>query len=170
MEELVVVVVAGPDRGVRATLGAELVVGSAPAAGMRLTDPSVASRHARIFADGKKLRVEALDPGSGVQLNGVELDRVRRLRPGDQLLLGATVVEVVTADAAAMLAPAGRPLRVVETSADFVPHQFLEEPMHSHNRYGALASWTDSHVKLQTRIATFGLLALSALAVYIFVL
>ena len=57
-----------------------------------------------------------------------------------------------------------------ETSADFVPargHRGLSGP--GGNRYGALGSWTDSHVKRQTEIAAFGLLALSALAVYLFV-
>jgi predicted component of type VI protein secretion system len=168
MDDLMAVVVAGPDLGVRMRLAGNVEIGTGPDADLELTDPSVSSRHARIYADGKKLRLE--DLGSGVHLNGADIDRVRRLRAGDQVLVGATVIEVVSAQTAASLVPAGPGLRVSETSADFVPLEATEALSGpGGNRYGALATWTDSHVKRQTEIAAFGLLALSALAVYLFV-
>lgn len=168
MEDLVAVVVAGPDLGVRMALAGEVEIGTGSGTDLQLTDPAVSPRHARIYVDGKKLRLE--DLGSGVHLNGADLDRPRRLRAGDQLLMGATVIEVVGAAAAASIVPVGHGLRVDETSADFVPFEAVEGLSGpGGNRYGALGSWTDSHVKRQTEIAAFGLLAISALAVYLFV-
>ena len=170
MEELVAVVVAGPDLGVRMRLAGEVEIGTGPGASLQLTDPAVSARHARVYPDGKKVRLEDLGSGSGVHLNGEDIDRARRLRAGDQVLIGATVIEVVTPEKAASMVPAGHGLRVSETSADFVPVEALEAVSGSGgSRYGALASWTDSRVKLQTEIAAFGLLAISALAVYLFV-
>jgi len=170
MDELVAVVVAGPDLGVRLRLAGNVEIGTAEGTDLQLTDPAVASRHARIYTDGKKLRLQALGSESGVHLNGEDIDRTRRLRVGDQVLVGATVIEVVNAETAVSLVPAGQGLRVSETTAAFVPADALEEiggPGGS--RYGALSSWTDSRVKLQTQIAAFGLLAISALAVYLLV-
>jgi pSer/pThr/pTyr-binding forkhead associated (FHA) protein len=143
-------------------------IGSSPGADLQLTDPGVSAQHARIYLDGKKTRLQDLGPG--VHLNGQDIDRARRLRAGDQFRLGATVIEVVKAEAATAIVPGGEGLRVTETSADFVPVEAIDELSGpGGNRYGALASWTDSRVKRQTEIAAFGLLALSALAVYLFV-
>ena len=170
MPEIVAIVIAGPDRGVRMNIGDEVVVGAAPGSGLQLTDPAVSDRHLRIFHYGSELRVEGLD-GSGTQVNGERLDQARVLRFGDRLLLGSTLLEVVSADIAPSLIPERPSLRVDPSTPAFVPEEFFEDtPAEGASRYGALGSWTDSRVKLQTEIAAFGLLAVSAGAVYLFVL
>ncbi len=170
MPEIVAIVIAGPDRGVRMNVGGEIVVGAAPGSGLQLTDPAVSDRHLRIFHDGFEVLVEGL-AGSGTQLNGERLDEARALRFGDRLLLGSTLLEVVSADAAPALIPEWPTLRVEPSPPAFVPEEFFEDTQEDGaSRYGALGSWTDSRVKLQTQIAAFGLLAVSAGAVYLFVL
>ena len=172
MQDLVAIVVAGPDIGVRTALGAGAAVGSAPGSDLPLTDPAIADRHLRIFREGDELRVEGLASSHPVRLNGEPLERARGLRMGDQLLLGATVLEVVSAETAAAGAPKRTGLRIQPTAAAFVPPEFLEDAStrEGRSRYGALGSWTDSRVKLQTQIAAFGLLSVSAVAVYLFAL
>jgi pSer/pThr/pTyr-binding forkhead associated (FHA) protein len=171
MEELVALVVAGPDMGVRLSLGDEVEIGSASGSDLELTDPAISEHHLRIFRDGLELRVESLAPVPGSRLNGEPLDGPKSLRSGDQLLLGATVLEVVTAEAAASMAPKRKALRTEPSPAAFVPPEFLEDASpEGRSRYGALGSWTDSRVKLQTQVSAFGLLAVSAVAVYLFVL
>jgi hypothetical protein len=171
MQEIVVIVVAGPDIGVRMSVGDALEIGSAPGSDLQLTDPAVSERHLRIVGEGSDLRVEDLGTAPGARLNGEPIDRARSLRLGDRLLLGATVIEVVSPETAASMVPQRSPLRVAPTPAAFVPPEFLEGPAQDgRSRYGALGSWTDSRVKLQTKLAAFGLLAVAAMAVYLFVL
>jgi pSer/pThr/pTyr-binding forkhead associated (FHA) protein len=171
MQEIVAIVVAGPDIGVRISVGDGVEIGSAPGSGLLLTDPAVSECHLRISRDGEELRVEDLGAAPGARLNGEPIDRVRSLRLGDRLLLGATVIEVVRAESAASMVPLKSPLRVEPSPAAFVPQEFLEGPARDgRSRYGPLASWTDSRVKFQTNVAAFGLLAATAIAVYLFVL
>src|SRR5689334_6728855 len=112
MQELVAVVVAGPDLGVRASLGDGVEIGSAPGSHLQLTDPSASDCRLRISLAGLELRVEGEASGSGIRLNGRPLVGAGALNLGDQLLVGATVLEVVSADSAATAAPAKTPLRV----------------------------------------------------------
>jgi hypothetical protein len=170
LPEIVAIVIAGPDRGVKLSVGDGIDVGAAPGSALQLTDPAVSDRHLRIFHEGSELRVEGV-AGSDTQLNGERLDRARTLRLGDKLLLGSTLLEVVSADTAAALIPARPSLRVEPGRPQFIPEEFYEAPAgDGSSRFGALGSWTDSRVKLQTEVAAFGLLAVSAGAVYLFVL
>lgn len=172
MSDLAAVVVAGPDVGVRAQLDDEIEIGRAADTGLWLTDPFASSHHARIFYDAGKLRVEDLGSDAGTELNGERLERARRLRAGDRLLIGGTLLEVLPLGEVGATPTANvRPLRTQATPADFVPHEFFGDGDGAGaGRYGALVGWTDSHVKLQSEVAALGLLATSALAVYLFVL
>ena len=86
------VVIGGGEIGRQSLIGASLLIGRSSAAGLRLEQPAVSRRHARLerLPDG---HVELVDLGSanGVWLNG---ERVQRavLCDGDRLQVGDTVL------------------------------------------------------------------------------
>jgi len=98
--EACLVVVSGGDIGRQVMIGASLLIGRSAAAGLRLEQPAISRRHARLerLADG---RVEVVDLGSanGVWLNG---ERVQRavLSDGDRLQLGDATLRFTRSDPA----------------------------------------------------------------------
>jgi pSer/pThr/pTyr-binding forkhead associated (FHA) protein len=192
MASLVLRVLTGGDAGKRAKLDRDVEVGSDPAAGFALEDSKAAPRHARIAVEGAKVRVRDLGSPGGTYVNDVRIEKSKRVRPGDRVRIGQTVLELLTAQQAAAdhdlpsvsgpppvehpappIAPVEGsmtpPLRVTETTADFVPNAEAEQRS-AVDRYGPLAAWTDSRVKHQTYAAAIGLLAASGLVVLVFVL
>lgn len=98
-------VVEGPDAGrsFPLTAGTNLV-GRARDCEVRLSDPMVSKHHARVNVTDV---VDVVDLGAanGVQVGGERVDRVR-LRPGDQVTLGESVVSVTLERAGASGVPA----------------------------------------------------------------
>ncbi len=94
------VVIVGGEIGRQVTIGASLLIGRSAAAGLRLEQPAISRRHARLesLPDG---RVEVVDLGSanGVWLNGERVQRVI-LSDGDHLQLGDTVLRFTRGDPA----------------------------------------------------------------------
>jgi hypothetical protein len=73
-------------------------VGRAPGAAISLSgDSYVSSRHARIWTEGGTLWAEDLGSTNGSQINGRVLEGRTRLRSGDKLQFGRTVMEVLPA-------------------------------------------------------------------------
>jgi len=70
------------------------IVGRSPEAGIRLEDEAVSWNHLEIERRGEVLIATDLDSRNGTALNGEPLDRPRRLRDGDTLILGGHRLEV----------------------------------------------------------------------------
>ena len=64
------------------------VVGRSPEADLTLDDDAVSWNHLEIEARGQVLMATDLDSRNGTALNGEPLDRPRRLRDGDTLIVG----------------------------------------------------------------------------------
>jgi predicted component of type VI protein secretion system len=74
--------------------GARTVVGRNPDADIHIEDDAVSWNHLEIESRGGVLMATDLDSRNGTALNGEPLDRPRRLRDGDTLIVGAHRLEV----------------------------------------------------------------------------
>lgn len=82
-------------RGQVVELTAELTLGRSPACGITLEDDAFASSlHARVFPRDGDLWVEDLGSTNGTYLNDERLAAPTRLRRGDRVRVGRTVLEV----------------------------------------------------------------------------
>ncbi|MDR1426981.1 MAG: FHA domain-containing protein, partial [Bifidobacteriaceae bacterium] len=101
----IVHVLAGPDAGKEFRLPqGTSYIGRGPDNDVRLTDPMVSARHARVLVTNAVDLVD-LNSANGIVLGGVQVARVA-LTPTDQVLLGDTVIQV-TALGVAPLSAAG---------------------------------------------------------------
>ena len=76
--------------------GERTVVGRSPEADVVLDDEAVSWNHLEIERRGEVLMATDLDSRNGTALNGEPLQRPRRLRDGDTLLVGSCRLEVST--------------------------------------------------------------------------
>src|SRR6188472_3505347 len=74
--------------------GERTVVGRSPEADVVLEDEAVSWNHLEIERRGEVLMATDLDSRNGTALNGEPLDRPRRLRSGDTLIVGAHRLEI----------------------------------------------------------------------------
>lgn len=74
--------------------GTSFVLGTSPAAQLRLDDPRVSAEHAKVFLRGSVLYVAALDPAEDTLVDGAKVTDEARLQPGETLRLGDTEVQV----------------------------------------------------------------------------
>lgn len=72
----------------------DLMIGADPACDIVVQDGSAAPRQARLFSMEGAVYVEALDTSGPAQVNGEELQRTRRLRSGDEITAGDTVIRL----------------------------------------------------------------------------
>ena len=77
-----------------ALAGEVTIVGRSPEAGIQLEDEGVSWNHLEIERRGEVLMATDLDSRNGTALNGEPLDRPRRLRNGDALIVGGHRLEV----------------------------------------------------------------------------
>src|SRR5689334_21791406 len=77
-----------------ALIGERTVVGRDPEADVHLDDEAVSWHHLEIENRGGVLMATDLDSRNGTALNGDPLDRPRRLRGGDTLIVGSHRLEV----------------------------------------------------------------------------
>jgi hypothetical protein len=196
MDGWVLEVIEGADAGRQVPLRTAIAIGSDSQADLRLLDEHVVARHARVTIAEHGAWVQDLDSPYGTSVNGLQIHGGHALLPGDELRLGAAVLELRTAEQAAagarsaklprlpaigdgVLAPvAGHELPLTtehppnvlaflaeETEAAFVDADPGTEL--AKDRYGALASWTDTRVRHQLHVAAFGLLGVVAIIVLI---
>ena len=161
-------IIEGPDAGRTVDVSSDLIIGRDPGADLMLHDSQVSRRHARISLDGGGLIAEDLGSSNGTFLNGTEIYARTRFDPGDELLIGTTVLQL-PADRArqvsgvlpvppALAKPAGRP--------DFV-ERLVDQPAPA-SRSPELESLLARRVRAQAKLAPIALLALVALIVVIF--
>jgi predicted component of type VI protein secretion system len=72
------------------------VIGRSPEADLQLDDEAVSWNHLEIECRGEVLMASDLDSRNGTALNGEPLERPRRLRDGDTLIVGGFRLEVKT--------------------------------------------------------------------------
>jgi pSer/pThr/pTyr-binding forkhead associated (FHA) protein len=91
--------------------GERTVVGRSPQADVQLDDEAVSWTHLEIERRGEVLMATDLDSRNGTALNGEPLDRPRRLRDGDTLIVGGHRLEVSTGSVTPVGAtvPSGEP-------------------------------------------------------------
>ena len=164
--ELRLEIVEGADAGRTVALTGPLEIGRDPAATVALADELVSRRHARFSVEGGRASVEDLESSNGTFVNTVQIHGAVRLDPGDQVLMGTTVMQLRTAaqvtaqhSVAVPVPPglarqAGRP--------DFVPKGLAAD-------VGSLEldSLLDIKIKKKARVAPLGIFVLIVLALII---
>lgn len=70
----------------------ELIIGRDPQCGLRMTDSSISSMHARIYAIGDEYFVEDLGSTNGTVVGGEKIAAPSRIRSGDIISLGRSVL------------------------------------------------------------------------------
>jgi pSer/pThr/pTyr-binding forkhead associated (FHA) protein len=89
-------VVEGPNAGLQVAVDRPLVVGREETADVHLNDPRVSRRHARIAPADGEATIEDLGSANGTFVNHAQVHGSVRLGPGDQLLLGTSVMTLRT--------------------------------------------------------------------------
>jgi pSer/pThr/pTyr-binding forkhead associated (FHA) protein len=90
-------VIEGPDAGKQIVVDRAIVVGRAPESDLVLEDGEVSGQHVRVTpAPDGSATVEDLESTNGTFVNQNELEGPARLDPGDQLLVGISVLELRT--------------------------------------------------------------------------
>jgi pSer/pThr/pTyr-binding forkhead associated (FHA) protein len=97
--ELNLEVIEGPDAGKQIAVDRPIVIGRDAGADLVLDDGEVSGQHARITPspDGSAT-VEDLESTNGTFINQNELMGPAHLDPGDELLIGVSVIQLRTAD------------------------------------------------------------------------
>ncbi|GAA1314310.1 MAG: FHA domain-containing protein FhaB/FipA [Brachybacterium tyrofermentans] len=89
------VVTAGPLRGTSLTLGSTpILIGRAPECTLVLDDDYASNRHARVFQREGEWMVEDLGSTNGTLLSGRRIDGAVPFRPGAQVRIGRTEIEL----------------------------------------------------------------------------
>jgi len=93
-----IIVPVGRERGVRAVLECgeplTLLIGRAPECAIRLRDEQVSRRHAQLEWNGEMLRIVDLGSANGTLVNDERVASTR-LRGGESILVGGTLLHVV---------------------------------------------------------------------------
>ena len=167
MAELFLEVVEGPGAGARIELSGPVEVGREPGVGFVLADPEVSRRHVRLTPRPTDVVVEDLGSTNGTFLNDNPVTAPASARPGDEILVGVTVLRVrSSAEAAARSAvravppPLAAPLRPY----DYVPDQVAK----GGPAIPELDPLLDIYTKSKARTAPIAMFALAVIAVLVF--
>jgi pSer/pThr/pTyr-binding forkhead associated (FHA) protein len=173
MSALTLEIVEGPGAGRQLVLDQPAVIGRSPDANLRLEDGQVSRRHALVSpaADGSAV-VEDLGSANGTFVNHDELHGRTRLDPGDELLIGVTVIQVrssaqVAAQPSALRAvpPA---LAMAPRQPDYVNPEVLAAELGGRAGTPELERYLDVRVRRRAQLAPLALLILIALALCIY--
>jgi len=181
VEPLSLEIVEGPDAGRRVGLPGPLEIGRDQDAGLALNDNLVSRRHARITPSGPGAVVEDLGSRNGTFLNGNEVHGLARVGPGDQLLLGVTLLELRSARQIAERPSAVHavppPLAVPVRSPDYVPPRLVDDlgpimddlgPTLAEPAAGTLDPLLDARAKRKARTAPLAVFVLVVLVVLVY--
>ncbi len=176
--DLTLEVVEGPGAGTQITLDRPVVIGRADDADLVLEDGEVSGHHARITPspDGSAT-VEDLGSANGTFVNHNELMGPAHLDPGDELLLGVTVIQLrspqdVASRASAViqippaLAMAPRPPAYVNPEVVRVDESVQDA--HSEGGIPELEKYLDTRVHRRAQLAPLALFVLVMIALIIY--
>ncbi len=133
----------------------ELVVGRASDAGIVLVEEMVSRRHARFMLASAELTIEDLGSTNGTFVNGEKIQK-SALKEGDRVLIGTSILKVVSADTAAAsrrkmepprpsMAPRG-PARSMSGAIEEIPLPDLLQLLGSSKKSGVLVITSDDDV------------------------
>jgi pSer/pThr/pTyr-binding forkhead associated (FHA) protein len=175
-DQLTLEIVEGPDAGRRVVLDRPIVIGRSPDTGLVLEDGEVSRHHARVSpaADGSAV-VEDLGSANGTFVNQNELHGPARLDPGDELLVGVTVIELRSAAQVAAQPSAIRAVPAGLAAAPLAPAYVNPEvinaeiaPSASRTPTPELDKFLDVRVRRRAQLAPLALFVLVALALIIY--
>jgi pSer/pThr/pTyr-binding forkhead associated (FHA) protein len=176
MDNLVLEIVEGPGAGRQFHLTAPIEIGRDPSLTLVLEDSLVSRRHARVIPAGSDAIVEDLGSANGTFVNGQEIHAPTSVKPGDQLLLGVSLLEMRSPAQVAERPSAVRaippPLARAAQRPDFVPPQLQEgggQRVAASARSPELEALLDRYTKRKARLAPLAVFALVAIAVTLFV-
>jgi hypothetical protein len=159
-------IIEGADVGRNIALKGPVEIGRDPAADVVLADGLVSRHHARFSVDSGSVSVQDLDSLNGTFVNSRQIHGAVRLRPGDQVLMGTTVMQLRTAAdittqaSVAVAIPAG--LAIPARRPDYVPAGIAVDS-------GSLAldDLLDVKIKRKARVAPIGIFVLIVLVILI---
>jgi pSer/pThr/pTyr-binding forkhead associated (FHA) protein len=168
-------VVEGPDAGRQQPLDGEVTIGRGEESDFVLVDPHSSRKHCQVTPVNGKAIVRDLGSSNGTFVNHQEVVDQAELEPGDDLLVGVSVLELrgVQGDPVArdqsgvVLVPDA--LRVPERTPDYVPPALAEEDKPKEKDITeTLNPYLDVKIKRRTRLAPLFLLLLAAAFVVVF--
>jgi pSer/pThr/pTyr-binding forkhead associated (FHA) protein len=95
--ELKLVVIEGPNEGREFELSGATTIGRDTSAGLVIDDPEASRRHSSLSVEGDTVTIEDLGSTNGTFLNGRRIFAAQRLKKGDKVRIGRTIVVVVSA-------------------------------------------------------------------------
>ncbi|HVK67546.1 MAG TPA: DUF4388 domain-containing protein, partial [Polyangium sp.] len=133
----------------------ELVVGRASDAGIVLVEEMVSRRHARFLLSNTDLTIEDLGSTNGTFVNGEKIQK-STLKEGDRVLIGTSILKVVSAETAAAsrrkiepprpsVAPRG-PARSMSGAIEEIPLPDLLQLLGTSKKSGVLVITSDDDV------------------------
>jgi pSer/pThr/pTyr-binding forkhead associated (FHA) protein len=166
MPRLLLEIVEGPGAGRQLPLDRAVVVGRDAAADVVLDDARVSRRHARITPSGDGAVVEDLDSRNGTFVNREEIHSPVSAGPGDDVLLGTTVLELRTDAELATRPSVVRPVPPALAAPPREPTYVAapEQPAAEHR----LDRYMDRRTKAQARLAPLAIAVLVLFAVLIY--
>lgn len=175
--DLTLEIIEGPGAGRQVQLERPVVIGRAADSDFVLQDGEVSRQHAKVSpaADGSAV-VEDLGSANGTFVNQNELHGPAHLGPGDQLLIGVTVIQLRGAEdlsrrqsAAINVPPA---LAMAPRTPEYVNPNVLEVdeagPAAARERIPELERFLDVRVRRRAQLAPLALFLLVALALVIY--
>lgn len=174
MAELTLEIVEGPDAGRQLPLRGTVVIGRSSEADIVLDDLQVSRQHARVTANKGAAVVEDLSSANGTFINHAELHSPARLDPGDDLLIGVTVLQLRTRQEIAIVPSAIRTvppgLAMAPRTPDYVPPQVVaaEAPARAAAQPKELTSLYDVRVRKRANLAPLAILLLVCLVIVIY--
>ncbi len=114
--------------------GREIIVGRAPDLDITLDDSRVSRRHAAIVIDGGQVAIRDLDSRNGIFVNGQRSEKAR-LKPGDRVRIGASVIVL---EVAVPVEPARPVARAIAGRLDQITVVAVLEQLVAEERTGRL--------------------------------
>jgi pSer/pThr/pTyr-binding forkhead associated (FHA) protein len=169
-------IVEGPGAGRQLTLERAVVIGRGADVDLTLEDGQVSRHHAKVSpaADGSAV-VEDLGSANGTFVNRNELHGQARLDPGDELLVGVTVLELRSREQVAAQPSALRPVPPALAAAPRQPDYVNPDVIKAESGPPApsaeaedLLKYLDIRTRRRAQLAPVALFVLVALALIIY--
>jgi pSer/pThr/pTyr-binding forkhead associated (FHA) protein len=140
------------------TPNSEIIVGRASELDMVLVEDMVSRRHAKIMVSADQVSIQDLGSTNGTFVNGERIKRAA-LNDGDRVLIGTSIIKLVTSDAATVSQPASKQqlqevaahrrtnqVRSMSGAIDEVPLPDLLQLFGSSRKTGVLVVKTDTDI------------------------
>jgi pSer/pThr/pTyr-binding forkhead associated (FHA) protein len=169
VEPLRIEIVEGPGAGQQVPVDGPLVIGRSPDAEVVLQDGQVSRRHARVTpAEGGAL-VEDLGSSNGTLVNHEELHSPVLARPGDDIQIGVTVLELRSDEQVTAQPSAVRPVPPALATPERPPTYVGRAPVDEEDSGSeTLEGLIDVKVKGRARLAPLAVFILAVLVVLIY--